>query len=466
MPYLADGLKNPYPSVRIAVAEAIGAAGDAGARELLLPLLEDRNQAVCVAAVNALAAVGSTEDAACVVSLLASDLDETRFAAARALQALGLFCVTDELSELAEAESAPVRAAVALALSLAPDTAEVPELAGTMLSLARDPDETVRAEIAPALGAISSPDAISALMALAYDEHHRVRLAAIRSLGPTGGGAAARVLRAACSDENPAVRVAAIRGLAAQLSADDIPLVIELLAAPDPGPVLTALRGLDTIDSDEVTHAIVRLIEHDSEDVREAALRSLQQASPRKACTLGAVVLTGDDPAWNVRLAAVETLGGCPCEREAEPIVDRALADTDPAVRRAAVRAVPRVFGTDGASVLANLLADPEVGSAAREALVHMGTEVAGPLASLLSDSTGVARRELASLLGAAPSAEGRDALERMLRDGNADDRWWAALGLASCGASDPRTLADMAARETDLTTAALLRALSGGDGE
>ena len=120
MPYLPDGLKNPYPSVRIAIAEAIGAAVDGSARQLLIPLLEDRNQAVTIAAVLALAGVGAAEDAACLTHLLTSELEETRLAAVSALRGLGVFCIVDTLAELAQSESPAVRATVARVLSVAP----------------------------------------------------------------------------------------------------------------------------------------------------------------------------------------------------------------------------------------------------------------------------------------------------------------------------------------------------------
>ena len=257
--------------------------------------------------------------------------------------------------------------------------------------------------------------------------------------------------------------MAAIRGLAAQLSEEDVPLAVALLSDPEPGPVLTALRGLDSVDSEEITHAVVRLIEHESADVREAALRSLQRLAPNKGCTIAAVVLSGAEPAWNVRLAAVEALVGCDGDRDARPLLDLGLADDEIIVRRAAVCAVPEVYGADGVRLLAALLGDEDLCNAARETLVRMGPAAGSALASSLPGTRGDARRQMTRVLGAVQSPECRAALAVLLAEGDGDDRWWAALGWAADGPGSHPEIETSAMAECNSTTSALLSALSGG---
>ncbi len=464
MPYLETGLKNPYPAVRLAIAEAIGVVGDARARHLIEPLLSDPNQAVCLAAIDGLAVIGDSEDAGLVVPLLASDLEETRSAAAAAVAALGIATVAERIADLAAAHSPDVRRAVARAAALAPCPGENPLIRDALLSLARDADARVRAEVAPALASLPTADGVSTLLTLALDEHHRVRLAAIRALRRDAGQAATRALRVACRDESPAVRAAAIRGLSRPLSAEDVPLALDLLADPDPGTVLAALRGLDALDSPDAVPALVRLIDHPADDVREAVLRTLMRIAPEQARELAAVVLSSKEAAWNVRLAAVEALVGCDGSRGGRVLIERALADPEAIVRTAAVAAVRPAFGPQAVAVLIDLLDDPVLVTAAGAEIARIGDPVVPLLAERAANSHGTRRRTLLLALGGIGSIESCATLDRLLRSEDRDERWCAIVAISHSRCAPRPDRSDLAASESDPTAAALLEALAGGD--
>jgi HEAT repeat protein len=464
MPYLADGLRNPYPAVRIAIAESIGRALATRALDLVTKLLEDRNQAVVIAAIETLALIGTPADARHLVPLLSSELDETRAAAALAFGELGVSAVQKDLARLAGSGSPRVRGSLARALALAPDIADAPESRDALLSLAGDPDPHVRACIAPALARIDSPEALPTLLNLALDESESVRLAATRSLDRSAGDAATRMLRTACDDRSTAVRTAAIRGLASPLAEEDVPLVAELLADADTGTVLSALGGLGSVTGQGVVNDIVRLLGHGSDDVRETALRTLRQVSPEQARDLAAVVLSGSEPAWNVRLAAVEALAGWDGSLGGRELIERALADEEPIVRRAAVALIPGAFGADAVGLLVALLDDAELAPSARAALIDMDAPVIIELESAIERTSGPTRRALTLALGSIDCTAARNALERLARICGDDERWWAVTALARDGRGSHPDLAGLSTGESDTTTRAVLDALVGVD--
>jgi HEAT repeat protein len=354
-------------------------------------------------------------------------------AAAETIGALGVAEVDGVLTELAEDEDPRVRQAVARTFARLDNTpCGHQQLCKAILSLARDPDSLVRAEIAPMFGKSDCVDSISALLVLSMDEFRDVRLAAIRTLAKRRDPAARRALRVATGDESRSIRAAAVRGLAGDPGDEDIALVLSLLLDGDPGTVISAIGALAESGSPGATHAIVRLFDHEAADVREAVLRALAAEDPSAARDLAAVVLSGVEPAWNVRLAAAQVLVGCDAGGRA--VVERALRDPEPMVRAAAVAAVPGAFGDESGEILVTRLADADLREATRDALIAMGDSGGAAIAGALDVLTGPARRSATFALAAIGDQIGCEALRGLLSSADAEDRWLAVSALAANG--------------------------------
>jgi len=463
--HIAAASVNACPSVRAAAAMAIAAAGDERDLPIVTRLLEDQNQSVCIAAIKALARLGGPGEAPRLASLLSSGLDEVAFAAADALGALGASGfegLGGRLATLAEEGGPVVRRAVARAFSAARLDSDDPDVARCLLTLARDPEPRVRAEVAAALSYAQTMDTVSALLVLSLDEDREVRLAAIRMLGRREESAARRALRGATADESRSIRAAAARGLTSMPVPEDIALVMSLLLDSDPGTVISALGGLTRSGLPGMAQAIVRLFDHESDDVREATLRALTVSDPETARELAAVVLSGAEPAWSVRLAAIEALIGCDGAGGARALIERALRDTEPMV---AVAAVPGAFGPAAPEKLIELLRDPGLSEAARRALEAMGPVAAWPLAEAYQTLEGPSRRAAIRVLGTMNTPESCTSLKEIIARGDPEDRWNAAMAITTCGCwvgRDWESLNDGAMEET---VSAILTAVSRGCG-
>ena len=461
--HIAAAATSEYPSVRAVAAMAIARAGDERDLPTAITLLADDNQSVCIAAIKALARVGGAAEAPRLVELLPSGVDEISFAAADALGVLGVVGLCPRLIQLAEHDEPVVRRAVARAFSAARLDAADEIITRCLLTLARDPDPRVRAEITAALGYATNVDTVSALLVLSLDEDRNVRLAAIRTLGRRQEPAARRALRGATSDESRSIRAAAARGLTADLAAEDVELALTLLRDSDPGTIIATVRGLARSGAPGTTQAIVRLCDHESADVREAVLRAIAASEPETARDLAAVVLSSNEPVWSVRLAAVEALVGCDGSGGAREIVERCLHDREPMVREAAIAAVPDAFGADAADTLVALLDNDELREPTRRALEAMGPPAAASLVQAFDELDGPARRAAAFALGTMHSTEACSALETILTHGDAEDRWSATMAIVTCGCAPDVQLAESVSEQLDETVAAVLRAAARG---
>lgn len=447
------------PSMRTVAAMAIERAGNEDDLEIIIKLVNDDNQSVSIAAARALALIGDPSSAQELMDSLESGIDEIAFTAADALGKIGLEPVLPRLVELAESGNPVVRRAVARAFSAAMTDGAEEGIAQCLLTLARDPNPRVRAEITVALGSATSNETISALLVLSLDEDRDVRLSAIRTLSRRSEPAAHRALRGATADESRSIRAAAARGLFSRLAEEDIELALTLLHDPDPGTVIATATGLVQSGRSEAIQAVVRLSDHESDDVRAAVLRAMSDADPEITRELAAVVLSRNEPAWNVRLAAAEALVGCDESTGARAIVEQTLADIEPMIREAAVASVPDAFGDSAVEVLIGLLEDPLLQDEARHALEAMGSKASPALSTALGALEGNARRLGTFALGTMQTNESCFALEKLLASDDPEDTWNAAMAIVTCGCCPDMRILEQQGDETVVT---VLRATEG----
>ena len=230
---------------------------------------------------------------------------------------------------------ADVRVEAAFALGHLREAEAVPALAAA----ASDASPAVRASVAEALGRIHTKEAAPSILALLKDGEGRVRAEAALAAWqlPEAGPVTAPLLAAADSSDG-ATRFAAAYALARMGS-----------AATAPASSGTAPAKPSATDARRIRDKLMTLATASEPEVRMQAARGLHTpGTPLEVSTL-ALLLRDADP--RVRVNAVRSLSfhGAPTE----PLISRALNDTDPRVIYATTEGLGKIGGTAAAKLLA-----------------------------------------------------------------------------------------------------------------
>lgn len=186
----------------------------------------------------------------------------------------------------------------------------------------------------------------------------------IDGLGPLGD---------AMADEDWRVRRAAVRALS---SRRDASLVDGLVSALREGhrnfSLLSSALQLLTLTGVDFTEALIRLMDDPDPDLRIQAALAL--GTQRRPAALDALLRALDDADANVRFHAIESLGKLGATAAIDRLA-RVAESGDFYLAFPAIEALVRINDPLVAPRLASLLQDPVLGSAAAEALGHMGDE-------------------------------------------------------------------------------------------
>jgi len=272
----ADLLPKLKPNVQVLVIGALADGGDAAARPAILGALKSQDEAVRVAALQALAKIGTVEDVALLVKTAAAGANAERGPAADSLVRLSAKDVDEALLKQMEGADVPLTAAIIRALAARRYAGAVPAL----LKAAESPDEATRVEALKGLEPIADEKTLPALVKLLVgaktagerttaektvytvaakgkDANQRVepllaalagasveaRAGLLKTLGRLGGEKSLAAIRTALKDENPQIKDAAIRALASWPDATVAPDLLDLAKnAPQPNQKIIALR--------------------------------------------------------------------------------------------------------------------------------------------------------------------------------------------------------------------------------
>jgi cyclophilin family peptidyl-prolyl cis-trans isomerase/HEAT repeat protein len=212
-PVLLAAAVSDDPLARCIAARGLGALKDKGAFETIAKLVRDPDETVSLSALKELGTLGDARGSAVAVSMLASPSLALKRHALRALALLpGDRALRTHLVPLVGAKEAWIRGPALRALARAdPD-----EFALVLSGLDPDPDWTVRADLAAALGDVGGELGASLLLTMLKDPDPRVLPPVLEALRAARGADATDTLRRHLTHPDPAVRVAATEGLVAQ----------------------------------------------------------------------------------------------------------------------------------------------------------------------------------------------------------------------------------------------------------
>ncbi|MBI4702381.1 MAG: cyclic nucleotide-binding domain-containing protein [Deltaproteobacteria bacterium] len=187
-----------------------------------------------------------------------------------------------------------------------------------------------------------------------------------------------------CRSQAPEIRAAALRRLA-ELPGAPAALPLEALGDPVPEVRAAAAHCYAALGGDDAIDELGGRLSDESRAVRVATLVGLMEHGGVEGQIRGgaelARLLAGEAAA---RAEAAQTLGGL--GRSAYRPLVRLLRDSEPSVRRAALRACAGVADPRLGHDLVGLLSDPACRARATTALVAIGEPVIGPLLDLLAD--------------------------------------------------------------------------------
>jgi len=282
--------------------------------------------------------------------------------------------ITPQLLDYLEDPDVDTRLAVIQALGRIGDKTAVPALLTQL-----DKEYEVIIATANALAQIGDKSAFEPLLTLLGHPLASVRQAAISALNSLGHLAmpthAARMLK----DKNPRIRESAAR-IAGYFGFDEC--VEGLFAAckdKDLSVRQAAVEGIVFLEDDRVVPALAHALRHDEVPVRQVAVRALAFVEPRDAWPLLLEAL--DDEASWVRYFAARVIGEVGFVEAWKPLANLAMNDPAYQVRVAAIEALGSLGGATAVTVLAPLV-DADEPDLARAAITALG-EVAHPNALL-----------------------------------------------------------------------------------
>lgn len=276
-----------YP-VRVAAVEALAALGSAHAAKAARPLAEiaeEDAERLGKAATRALAKVGGSRGA------IEKLLDQHPVEAAGALEALGDPAARAALAKRLSAADPAVAFASARALASLGDGAGVEKLKARL----GDGDPDTRARAAAACRGLESPVLVAALIQAAGDPEPRVRREVAAALGACEGPQVPGALKAMLLDADPGVRLATTRAIGARRDPQLASTLRDLVTDKDSSVAAAAIEA-------SVAMGDINIVPDLRDILGDRELRSLYV---RKAAWLGLKTLTGKAPAISDEEASV-----------------------------------------------------------------------------------------------------------------------------------------------------------------
>ena len=260
---------------RVLLLDSLAARDDASAKDAVATFIDSRDEAVRVAAVHTVAALGDASDVARLVALAAGERGPVGQAARVGLERLSGEGIEKRL-----------------------------------IDMTAKGDPTTRVEAARAIAARRTPGATPALLQAAADKNETVRLAALDALATVGGAAVypklIGLMMGPSTEEVWEAMLRAVSAIGKRIADAEKrvrPVVEALPRSPDPVKV-GLLRVLAGFGGREALDAVRRSLKSGEARVRDAAVRALANWPDASAAgdLLTVVTSTKDAKHWNLAL--------------------------------------------------------------------------------------------------------------------------------------------------------------------
>jgi HEAT repeat protein len=306
-----------------------------------------------------------------------------------------------------------------------------------------DPDASVRAWAARALGELSAERSVEPLLVLLQDQNSMVRAWAARALGKLGDMRAVEPLLDVLKDQALEVLGSAAVALI-QLGRGEgmAPLLALFKDFKDPALLELTAEVSSELGRERALSALFLLAKHEDKDmknVRAQAAEALAEfVDDERASRVLAGLLRDDES--DVRGSAAEALGEFSPGQVTRPLMEL-LNDDDPRVRQTAAISLGRIKGSEAKKAVFGLFNDKDekriVRHGAALALLAFEKTIGLPMLSELARSDFVASRVYAAkILGKLPTEEGAILLLELLDDPHSGVRLQAMESLGKIKAA------------------------------
>jgi HEAT repeat protein len=394
----------------------------------LLGLLDDQDERVRWAIIQALAGREGPDVTESLLGLLGDRVYEVRQAAAEALAGHESPDITIGMLERLRHPDGNVRRDTATALAGREGHAVTEGLLGVL----GDWDTRVGRAAAQALAQRDTPGLTEALLDLLDNTDERIRLAAVEALAVREGHNVTEALIDLLDDPDFLICDAAAQALAGRDGQNVTEALIGLLDDQHIFVGRHLVHKLRSRKGQEVTAALVGLLDASDFFTPFEAARAL--ASRNEPNLTEQLIHLIGDPDWGGRAGAARVLAG----RDGQSVTDvlvSMLRDPEGSVRQEATKALAGRDGQNVTEALISMLSDPEdnVRWEAAQALAGRdGQNVTEALLRLLGDPGIGVRRAAVEALTGREEQNVTEALISMLSDPEDNVRWEAAEALAN----------------------------------
>lgn len=386
---IGASLADAHEPLCVAAADALGAIGGERALSLLLTRVRSAGRAQRDAICRGIAKVGFDALGPVLDVLLGTNDTNARVAAAWTLGKTADPDAVPLLSALLEDGAAEVRSSAAGALG----KIHVPDSARALGRAVRDPSPFVRAAVVNAIGYVGEEGDLVALADCLADPDAFVRNRAAISVGligtawayaelvatPPGSVSAAFMVIALGLTGVPDAVGAAVSLLAAQPTRAAVAAALE--REPDrirerfaANVKLGARDADDSMDPEQLAERIIRALKNSQEPLQRRRAVAALSNIPTERATTAVLEAARNDPDVDVRLRAVGALAERTGTAEVDAVLLDCVLDPAPTVRVEAIRAAGSFAHRDQAGPLFESLraADEAVVLAAEHALSHV----------------------------------------------------------------------------------------------
>ncbi len=446
---LSSVLEDNNERIRKAALEAMGRIGTSGL-EALVAALKDKNSE---SRLHAAAAMGKLDDVRAVMPLMNCLKDSDVRVRRSAVASLGMInrqeCVNPLIMALKDNDAYVRKDAVKflsglddprkkdLFLAMLEDRSQmvIQELVSAMkkikgqlfdelVQLLEDQNPVIKRNAAYALGFFQDTAAVPPLILLLSSQNSTIRKVACNSLGELGDRRAVNALITSLSDPVEEVCLAASEALS-RIGKPAIPAILnQMIGRKKNFYAEMALKQM----GNEATDALVHLLKHDDINIRKAVVKVLdilewQPGQDEKSAAYWIAKQYWDKGA---------EIG----EQAVQPLID-VLEDTESWNRMEAARQLGKLGDKKAADSLIKLLDDKywNVREAAADALIKLGRPAVDPLINRMLTGSKETFKIIADVLGEIGDARARQPLEYVLRDKRPFVREAAATALKKMGA-------------------------------